>query len=59
MASESSKQYLICQVTSLKEAISENGFDHSEAKKCSISKFLAFSDHLDIRLPTTLKKLEI
>ena len=30
IASESSKQYLICQLTSLKEAISENGFDYYE-----------------------------
>ena len=57
--SESLKPSQICTGISVKRAISENCFDHSEAKWSPINEFLTFSGHLDTGLAAWSKKFEI
>ena len=57
--SESLKPSQICTGISVKGAISENCFGHSEAKWSPINEFLTFSGHLDTGLAAWSKKFEI
>ena len=59
LASESSTPNQIGWGISVKRFISENDFDHSQAKESSMNRFLTISGHLDTRPPTPVKNFEI